>query len=143
MPVIKEQLAVALAFADVFKKQSFRRPLTYPYAAPFCRHYFGTSRPTRNDLLFVSDHGNQTVPEMMKNLDRFLASNGRYFFLVDDHFAQRCFPSLRNRLEVRFSNHHRMKGNQQGKVQAKRRQRQLDNFERMRHAVELLTCSPP
>lgn len=135
LPTIKEQLSVALAFADVLRKQPGKRQLHYPFASPFCRHYFGKSRPSRSDLLFISDHGNQTVPEMMENLDRFLASNGRYFFLVDRHFAHRCFPSLKNSNEVRFENHHQMKGHQHRKIQAKQLQRQLEQLETMKRDI--------
>ncbi|MFA0356902.1 hypothetical protein AB4525_08285 [Vibrio breoganii] len=129
LPTEPAQKAVALAFAEVIKKEGRARGET-PYANAFCRAYFGKSRPAKSYLLVVVDSSSDTVPVIMRKLDRFLESNGEKRYLVNWYFANCAFPSKSTNTESRFTNHTEMLVTRNNKIadkEAKLRQAYLES----------------
>ncbi|GAM71712.1 hypothetical protein JCM19236_6295 [Vibrio sp. JCM 19236] len=128
LPTEPAQKAVAIAFAEVIKKEKLRGET--PYANAFCRAYFGKSRPAKAYLLVVADSSSDTVPQIMSKLDRFLESNGEKRYLVNWYFANCAFPSKSISTEARFTNHTEMLVTRNNKIadkEAKLRQAYLES----------------
>lgn len=100
------QRAVAQSMAEVLSKQSQSKRLAeYPYAVAFFSAYLGTRSPTKEQIKCFSDSYHDSKPDIIRKIDRLIASNGTLRYGVDRFFRLTAFPSLRALEDVRADNH--------------------------------------
>lgn len=111
-----------------------------PYANAFFKHFYGSSRPSKKQLIGL--FGNTyTIPQITLMVNGFLESNGTKPTMLPSEFTFKAFPSLEARSKFREENHFDMVQERSSKVSHKQSVAQILVKDKAREEIMRLSSS--